>query len=661
MPPVNLSHFSLDNEVKTSFEIGDLIPFSWLDVVPGDQIRQSLSSLVRLQPLIAPVMHGLKFYSRFYYVPYRLLMKNFEKMLIDPDSPLVVPTLYDVNKKLVDSEGSNANILTKNILNEYNLLRQFGIHSDNGSLSEEASKFISVFPFFAYQLIYNYYYKDPILDSTYKDDFDPALDFDIKNLFTIRKVRYLKDYFTSTLPNTQYGSEVSLDMDGNNVIKVNEMRLAERLQVFKEKLLVHGARYLDFLKTFFDTAPSSAVLQQPQYLGGGTSLINISDVDQMVGDDKSPLGNVAGKSASVVGDNGYEQEFYEHGIVLGLCFIKPEQSYTCGIPRSFIKRDFYSFYNPTFANIGMQETYGCELSANRADTFGYNERYAELKYNPSVVCGDMSETLHFWHFGRDIRNRVLNNDFLLCEENTSPFAVQSFRWNLSYRSSVSFYILYDLNSSSKPCMAIGPSGQDDEFFSSSAGSNFKVFKEWSFDDYYIVLSDAYSHQGDSFIYFSPRSFYNNKNLPLLLGSDVPLDLFLAHINPRRSDYTFGYRSSDVFSKGVYFGQAWRPMFAEGVSVPRFYINTNEISLHSFSPMFDDSLIDYKRDGVSPFISLNFPLPDGLADFREDSLINLNRSILGITSSSMITNHCLAVFGNNIEALRPIPKSDRVLI
>lgn len=419
---MKLTKFNLSNEIKTSFEMGQIVPFFWKDTVPGDVFKNQTRSLIRLMPLIAPVMHKVDVYQKFYYVPYRLLMDNYEEMLIDPESPLVCPTLDDLR---IDMRGE--------ILHQDNLLRSFGIHSIDGTLPKESRKFVSQFPFRAYHLIYNYYYKHPILDDTYIDNFKPR-DFEDINILDIEKALYAHDYFTSNFPTTQYGSEVELDMDGNNSIFVNEMRTAEKLQRFKERLLTGAkGRYKDFLKTFFGTYPKSAVLQQPEYIGGSRQQLDIADVDQTTPDTfethlyMSPLGSQAGKSVTRSNSQYIKFKSPEHGIILGLMYVLPRSNYISGIPREFIKHDFYSFYNPTFANLGMQETYNVELSADRKGTFGYNERYAELKYSKDVIAGDFATAQNnFWHFGRDIRREQLSKDFVTSRPNNNPFAVTEY-------------------------------------------------------------------------------------------------------------------------------------------------------------------------------------------------------------------------------------------
>ena len=217
-----LTKFQLNNEIKTSFEIGQVVPFFWRDTVPGDIFRNNTNFTVRFMPLIAPVMHKLDLHAHFYYVPYRLLDKNFRDVLAKPESPLVCKNLTELGL------SSDEKVLEKD-----NLLRAFGIHSKDGTLPEAAQKVTSSYFLRAYQMIYNYYFRHEILDDDYIDDMtSDDLDKYGRRLLQIGYARHGMDYFMSNLPSTQYGSMVELDMDNNGTIRVDEMRLAEKLQYF---------------------------------------------------------------------------------------------------------------------------------------------------------------------------------------------------------------------------------------------------------------------------------------------------------------------------------------------------------------------------------------------------------------------------------------------
>lgn len=415
------SKFKLDNEFKTSFEIGQLVPFYYQDVVPGDNIEVKTNALIRFEPLIAPIMHKVDLSMRYYFVPYRLLMKNFDRMLFSPDDPITVPSLRQA-----------LNISTGIPVRYGSLLRAFGINTSTPEWTPEILHRLSALPFYAYWVIVNYYYRHPLFDPLYHDHLEWE-DFNEFPLLQLHNVNFSKDYFTSCFKDTQLGSEMELDIDGNNTIKVSEMRLAEKLQQYKERLLLatnkkRGNRYITYLKEFFGVAPDLGLTEWPLYLGGEDTMLSISDVDQTSQTTESaPLGSPAGKSLSLSDRmNKIELNATEHGIILGLAYVRPRQSYQAGIPREFIKRDYYDFYIPLFANLGLQEIYNCELDASRTGTFGYNYRFNELRQSKDIIAGNFTSE-DFWHLGRDIRKEYLSNNFLKVthENNNRIFAYPS--------------------------------------------------------------------------------------------------------------------------------------------------------------------------------------------------------------------------------------------
>lgn len=575
------SKFDLSNEVKTSFSMGKLIPFHWLDVIPGDSIRTNSRVWFRLQPLIAPVMHKIDLYVNYYYVPYRILQDNFEKMITDPGSPIDVDMLGDYY----------GTVTTGKAWQDDNLLRSFGISdSDHKDLSQEQADMICAYPFLAYHLIHNYYYKDPILDQSYIDDFHP-LDFKKVDLLSLANVNWSNDYFTSIKPTTQYGSEVDIDMDGNKVVKVNELRTAEKLQRFKEKLLLSGNRYVDYIKSFFGTRPSDYSLQKPLHLGGTRQTLDIRDVDQTVGTESNPLANVGGKVNDLfVNDMSYQYDVTEHGIILGLMYIKPRQSYIAGIPRMFLKRDFYDFAVPMFANLGMQEVSTVELNAANCsdpETFGYNERYAELKYGIDVVAGDFQKSLNYWHFGRDIRKEVLSKEFLECRPSLRPFAIQE---EVSLDTTL-YYAKFRTNTSPQRELVIF--GHED------------VLRKY--------VSTLYS-VGTFFV--EPRPLTNKYVYYEKVGGTTGYQLYMADEKP----------SSSVYSKMII------DLIADKVS---FYNPQDVIQFQNYAVFFVENVIDQSKfNNIAEF-------PDSFMSFFDTNL--------------SVSNVCLALVYNKIDALRPLPK------
>lgn len=416
----NLTKYSLDHEVRSSFEMGQLIPFLCQEVVPGDKYRVQSSTLVRLQPMLSPLMHRLDYYQRYYYVPYRLLIPNYEQILTDPDSGNTVPGM---DKYLQYSAKT-----FKDLFLEKPLLEYFGLATANDDANPaNALKDLNATPLLAYYLIYNHYYMRSDLDDRYVDQLRPENFASASLRKYIGNVMYVNeglDYFTSAHTSTQYGNMVQLDMDGNNTITVPEMRLAERLQSFRERLLRVGGKYANYIKEFFGVEPLDARVQIPKYLGGDSYVLNVSDVDQTAPSELGSVGETYGKSVSVNRTGQIEYDVYEHGLIIGLHFVRPRPSNIGGCPKMFTRRTYFDFFNPHFSALGYQEIEGRELDVARSkdEAFGYVPRYDDYRFANDIVSGDFRRSLDYWHLSRDISKEKLSVDFVTCHPDNRIFS-----------------------------------------------------------------------------------------------------------------------------------------------------------------------------------------------------------------------------------------------
>lgn len=474
----------LSHEVKLSCNFGQLIPFMCLDVVPGDTFQNQTEMLIRVAPMLAPLMHRVNVYTHFFFVPNRLIWDNWEEFITggeDGQSNIVHP--YTVFTNSVDKEGSLADY--------------FNYPTPVGSSGQYSA---DVLPLRAYELIWNEYYRDQNLQEAIEINKGDGQD-----LTTSHDIKYRcweKDYFTSALPWTQRGGEVILplgteadvvynripgqmqkligsngtpvayngdlrvndgnletqvqgagsdivDLDPNGTLKadlseasavtINELRRASRLQQWLERNAVGGARYIEQIFAHFGVKSSDSRLQRPEFLGGGKQPVMISEVLQTSqttsGEDASPLAQMAGHGVSVGSSNQFKKFFEEHGWVIGILSIMPRTGYQQGLPRRYRRFDKFDYYFPEFAHLGEQPVYNYELygaNGNGTDmdtVFGYQSRYAEYRYVPSTSHGQFKTTLNYWHLNRVFNNKpVLNEEFVSCDPKKSDlnriFAVE---------------------------------------------------------------------------------------------------------------------------------------------------------------------------------------------------------------------------------------------
>lgn len=203
---------------------------------------------------------------------------------------------------------------------------------------------------------------------------------------------------------------------GDVSLTINDLRMAFQVQKFMERSARYGARYIELLKGMFGVSSPDARLQRSEYLGGHRVPINIHQIVNQTESIDAPLGNVGAMSLTSDTHKDFIHSFTEHGYVLGLCVIRYKNSYSQGMSRMWNRSTKYDFYWPVFANLGEQAILNKEIFAQpdivqgfenynstNDDVFGYQERWAEYRYMPDRVAGEMrpgiENTLASWHLG----------------------------------------------------------------------------------------------------------------------------------------------------------------------------------------------------------------------------------------------------------------------
>lgn len=188
---------------------------------------------------------------------------------------------------------------------------------------------------------------------------------------------------------------------GLNGPTIEELRYAEVLQEFYEANARGGSRPKEYYLNIWHTRTKDSRLDRPEYLGGYRGPITITDIDQTSQSDISAQATPAGKGVSAGGNRLVRYHCSEHGYIMVLVSITPRSSYSQGFRKMNLYRDVFDFPNPFFANLGEQEIKNLELYDNpedgkNDDTFGYTPRYAEAKFIPSTVHGQLRTSLNYW-------------------------------------------------------------------------------------------------------------------------------------------------------------------------------------------------------------------------------------------------------------------------
>lgn len=217
------------------------------------------------------------------------------------------------------------------------------------------------------------------------------------------------------------------------VATINDLRIANHLQRYRDKLQIAGARYNEAILSEFGVVVPDYRIQRPEYIGGYAQPVQIGKVNQNTPTENSPLGDYAGQASGAGRMDYIHYDCKEHGYIIGLSCVVPRTGYDQGIPRMFKKDGLFDYYHPDFATLGDQEVLNDELyvSDNIAtgepddSRFGYQQRYAEYKIANDKTNGEFRTSLDFWHMNRKFDSLpVLNGDFVEADPTERIFAVQ---------------------------------------------------------------------------------------------------------------------------------------------------------------------------------------------------------------------------------------------
>ena len=223
------------------------------------------------------------------------------------------------------------------------------------------------------------------------------------------------------------GPDLVADLSEASAATINMLRQAFQIQKLYERDARGGTRYTEVVRAHFGVISPDGRLQRPEYLGGGQSTVNLHAVAQTsnVNAQPTPQGNLAAFGTSTLsGGHGFTKSFTEHCVIIGLVSVRADLNYQQGLNRMFSRRTRWDFYWPALAHIGEQAVLNKEIYTQGTEqdeaVFGYQERFAEYRYKPSVITGEMrsnfAQSLDTWHLAQDFESLpALNSAFI--EEN----------------------------------------------------------------------------------------------------------------------------------------------------------------------------------------------------------------------------------------------------
>ncbi len=425
---IERARFNLSFDHKTSFNVGQLIPFDVIEVLPGDTFDLETNMLVRLQTLLAPVMDDLYLDVYWFFVPNRLVWEHWKNFMGENTVSAWYPsTQYEIPQiQFEGSPGSNAN---GSVFDYMGIPPK--ILGSGGS--------VNALPWRAYQLIWNEWFRDENLQDplliNLSDTAESVTDENLSNYMPLMANKY-HDYFTSCLPAPQKGPDVGFDILGSNIpvaslnsyhtnsttavlsrrpetipdrgtyamvthngreyvsaqmsdisatgykntsgfmpsnlwaipqdtsITVNALRLAFATQRLYERDARGGTRYIEILKSHFGVTSPDSRLQRPELLSYNHIPVNVTQIVQNSETNETPQGHVTALSVTANSDGSFTKSFVEHGYIIGLCCARYNHTYQQGLNRMWSRKSRFDFYWPVFAHLGEQPVLEKEIYIN---------------------------------------------------------------------------------------------------------------------------------------------------------------------------------------------------------------------------------------------------------------------------------------------------------
>jgi len=431
------SRFDLSNQVIGTMDMGVLYPVFCRLALPGDRYQLGQRTVVRWNPLLAPILHQVDtvFYS--FFCPARLLDENWEEWITGGLDGETAVSLTRWTSPSPNTAGSLWDWMGMPI----------GVtpHADYAPLA---------LPRAAYNFVWNSYFRD----QSFQTEVDLTSD-------ALQYADWQKDYLASALENQQRGTAPALPVSGttsavwdnttilnngtissnigvniagsdnklytntggttsqNNLIgalndnfvdlssattfDISQFRLAAAMQQLMELNSRGGIRYTEFLKNGYGVSPTDSRLDRPEYIGKVTMPLIFSEVLQTSATDSqpSPQGNLAGHGIGAVEGMIGSYNVEEFGVILTLVCHRPKAVYTQGFDREWMPQNRYEVYHPLFANLSEQailkgEVYATGVLAEDSAIWGYQARFSELRYARSRVAGLMHSDFDYWHLAR---------------------------------------------------------------------------------------------------------------------------------------------------------------------------------------------------------------------------------------------------------------------
>jgi len=475
------SRFDRSHGYKTTFDSGFLVPIYCDEALPGDTFNLRCTTFARLSTPLHPFMDNMFADVFFFAVPYRLVWSHFVNFFGEQANPadstsFLVPQFTahkPVSGSLSDYMGlpvdGTAPVLAGNITynslhhRAYNLIwnqwfrdqnLQNSVTVDLGDGPDNINNYVllrrgkrhdyftSALPWPQKGVAVSIPLGTSAIVKTSASQLYTGTQAGLQMLTTggaapgpsvslatgaAGSTSGIGQTATAGVVNAQlYPANLYADLSTATAATINSLRQAFQIQKIYERDARGGTRYTELIQSHFGVVSPDARLQRPEYLGGGSAPINTNPIAQTMATGatgtSTPQGNLAAMGTFSHNGYGFTKSFTEHCLLLGLIHVRADLNYQQGMNKMWTRQTRFDYYWPALAHIGEQavlnqEIYMVGTGAQDTAVFGYQERYAEYRYKPSIITGQFrstfATTLDSWHLAQNFAALpALNSSFI---------------------------------------------------------------------------------------------------------------------------------------------------------------------------------------------------------------------------------------------------------
>lgn len=452
------NQFDMSYGKKMTGKFGALMPFYVEETLPGDRVQINSDIFTEFAPLLSNLKHQIDVHVDYFYVTYDSIWANWRDFISGGENYDQNPTLPYV----VMNEANKADFKTGELA-DYFAIPVWDANGATPTIS--GTRNLNGLWFRGYQHVYNEWYRDQDLIS--KIDIERNSDgLCGAQMHQLRYASWDNDLFSSARPTAQKGNPINFlgskfflkredgspgvteaanlsqvgapetgalkltgATNGEVILRgstVQDLRKAEALQAFVEKMQAGGNRYNEYLNSMWGVDDQDQRLLIPQLLYSQDFPVKVSEVlttsnNDNTTTDNNTAGQAYGRAVSYQDRAGFEYTCPDYGMIIGILKYSPKPAYFQGLHERWDRTDRFEWYTDHLAQIGEEPIYHGELyfqvtdpdNAQHDVQWGYHHRYYSFKTRYDEVCGDFRYGLKHQHLGRELNAHPnLNQNFI---------------------------------------------------------------------------------------------------------------------------------------------------------------------------------------------------------------------------------------------------------